>query len=278
MKLELMDSQYEQTGPEIKHLYGPNVHILNDLEVLTALSVLGRKDTKQPQINGLVSVCCNILLNRMISGEFERELVEEPTRMEDSEGDRGIYRGPILATQQVVCVNLMRAGLLPSHIAYERLARSLGGDNVTQHHVTIARKVDEKGQVKGADISALKLDQVHWDKYIALFCDPMGATGSSMIEGLDIYHNKFPTGVCFPKPEKKIGVHLVITPEYIKHLQEKYPDTIIYTGRLDRGLSNPGVLRTIPGTYPDKEIGLNGHQYIVPGLGGVGEIINNTQV
>jgi uracil phosphoribosyltransferase len=35
------------------------------------------------------------------------------------------------------------------------------------------------------------------------------------------------------------------------------------------------VLRTEPGTHWDEERGLNDIQYIVPGAGGVGEILNN---
>ena len=35
------------------------------------------------------------------------------------------------------------------------------------------------------------------------------------------------------------------------------------------------ALRTEPGTHWDEERGLNDIQYIVPGAGGVGEILNN---
>ena len=38
------------------------------------------------------------------------------------------------------------------------------------------------------------------------------------------------------------------------------------------------VLSTVPGTHWDEERGLDEHQYIVPGAGGVGEILNNAWV
>jgi hypothetical protein len=48
--------------------------------------------------------------------------------------------------------------------------------------------------------------------------------------------------------------------------------------RLDRGLSPSNVLNTAPGTHWDEERGLDDSQYIVPGAGGVGEILNNAWV
>ena len=38
------------------------------------------------------------------------------------------------------------------------------------------------------------------------------------------------------------------------------------------------VLQTVPGTYWDRERGLTDHQYIVPGGGGLGEVLNNSFV
>jgi hypothetical protein len=45
---------------------------------------------------------------------------------------------------------------------------------------------------------------------------------------------------------------------------------------LDRGLSDEKILHTVPGTHWEKEKGLNQFQYIVPGGGGFGELMNNT--
>ncbi|MCY4523388.1 MAG: hypothetical protein OXB84_01485, partial [Halobacteriovoraceae bacterium] len=75
-----------------------------------------------------------------------------------------------------------------------------------------------------------------------------------------------------------IALHLIITPEYISRMKKEHPDLRIFSLRLDRGLSSEEILNTIPGTKPQEEIGLNEKQYIVPGAGGVGEILNNSFV
>ena len=68
------------------------------------------------------------------------------------------------------------------------------------------------------------------------------------------------------------------TPEFIRNVHKEHPDAIIYALRLDRGLSPAKIMQTIPGTHWDEERGLDEHQYIVPGAGGVGEILNNAWV
>ena len=69
-----------------------------------------------------------------------------------------------------------------------------------------------------------------------------------------------------------------IYPQEIENVLTAHPDTIIYAWRLDRGLSAPEVLGTVPGTRWSEERGLDEHQYIVPGAGGVGELLNNAWV
>ena len=56
------------------------------------------------------------------------------------------------------------------------------------------------------------------------------------------------------------------------------PDVIIYAIRLDRGMSSPEVLSTLPGTHWDEETGLDDRHYIVPGGGGFGELMNNSWI
>jgi uracil phosphoribosyltransferase len=73
-------------------------------------------------------------------------------------------------------------------------------------------------------------------------------------------------------------VHLIVTPEYVRNVLRAHPDTLVYALRVDRGLSPPDVLATVPGTRWDEERGLDDHQYIVPGAGGIGEILNNAWV
>ena len=61
-------------------------------------------------------------------------------------------------------------------------------------------------------------------------------------------------------------------------MHAKHPDLIVYAIRLDRGLSSEKVLASVPGTFWNEEKGLNDQNYIVPGGGGFGEIMNNAYV
>jgi uracil phosphoribosyltransferase len=73
-------------------------------------------------------------------------------------------------------------------------------------------------------------------------------------------------------------MHLMVTPEAVQQLGRAHPGVKIYAGRFDRGLSPDHVLKTEPGTHPDLERGLNEQHYIVPGAGGMGELLTNSWV
>ena len=77
---------------------------------------------------------------------------------------------------------------------------------------------------------------------------------------------------------KLIVVHLIVTPEYIRNITSSFPEAVIYAIRLDRGLSPAPILKTQPGSDWDAEVGLNNQQYIVPGGGGFGEVMNNAWI
>ncbi len=64
----------------------------------------------------------------------------------------------------------------------------------------------------------------------------------------------------------------------MKKVTEAHSDAIIFAARLDRGFSSEKALNSPPGKHWDEEKGLNEKQYIVPGAGGVGELINNSFV
>ena len=74
---------------------------------------------------------------------------------------------------------------------------------------------------------------------------------------------------------KFIAVNLIVTPEYLKNLHNVHPDVVVYALRLDRGASSEKVLAQKPGTSWNEESGLTDKQYIIPGGGGFGEIMNN---
>jgi uracil phosphoribosyltransferase len=148
----------------------------------------------------------------------------------------------------------------------------LDPDGVRQDHLFMSRMTDDHGRVTGTSWHDAKIGR-DVDGRIVLFPDPMGATGGSLISAMTHYKTRLEG-----TPGKCITMHLIVTPEYIRNVLLAHPDTVIYALRLDRGLSPPDVLATAPGTRWDEESGLDDHQYIVPGAGGVGEILNNAWV
>jgi uracil phosphoribosyltransferase len=174
--------------------------------------------------------------------------------------------------QKVVCLNMARAGIVPSHTCFNLLAHVLNPDGLRQDHIWGSRVVDSKEKVVGTNLEGAKIGGGIADAYV-LIPDPMGATGSSLSAIVNHYKNNV------EGPAKKfIAIHLIITPNYIKKLKSEHPDITIYSLRLDRGLSTEKALDHPPGTHWDEENGLNERDYIVPGAGGVGEILNNSFV
>lgn len=269
-----MDSQYLNYPfklSETEHLYGENVHILADPFLLSHLARLCSEETEQPVINELITTLYLSLLKTVVNQEFPTRQAEIRTRMAPLHPQEGIFRGPITdASVPVVTVNLARAGTLPSHICYTALNYFMNPKTVRQDHISIARTTDLKDQVTGSQVSGHKIGGGVQDA-IVLFPDPMGATGGTLVEAVDLYKKQ-------GKARKYIALHCIVTPEYLLKLKNTHPDLIIYAMRLDRGLSSKDVLKTKPGTHWEKERGLNDKQYIVPGGGGFGEILNNAYV
>lgn len=256
--------------PEIQHRYGKNVHILSDVFLSSHLARLCSPETKQPVINELITTLYSSLLKVVVNNEFPHSDAAIPTRM-ITEHKEAVIRGAVIDPETpVVTVNLARAGTLPSHVCYSALNYFMNPDLMRQDHISIARKTNEKEQVTGSLVSGHKIGGGIKDT-IVIFPDPMGATGSTIIEAVDLYKQ---SGTA----KKYISMHCIITPEYLNNVLSRHPDLIIYAVRLDRGLSAPDVLKTMPGERWSEEKGLNSKQYIVPGGGGFGEILNNSYV
>ncbi len=257
---------------EIEHRYGSNVHILADPLSLTLLAKLCRRGTIQPEINRLVSELYRSLLHAVIAAEFPRRAMTVETRMIDAT-PAGVWTGEAIDLETpVVVVALARAGLLPSQIAYDLLNQLMDPAHVRQDHLHLGRTVDKAGQVTGAGLNAAKIGG-RIERAVMLIPDPMGATGSTVTKVLAHYHAEN-----LGDAARIVAVHLIVTPEYVRHVQKHHPEVRVYALRLDRGLSPPDVLDTVPGERWDEERGLNEHQYIVPGAGGLGEIMNNSFV
>ncbi len=270
----LNDTHYFQDpphrAPEQEHRYGPQVHLLADACLQSELATLCSAGTGQPLINTLVESIYASLIRTVVNAEFPRRKTEVRTRMAEAHPE-GCFETLLLDPEQkTVTVNLARAGTLPSHVCYRALNHLLNPLKVRQDHISIARQTDSSHHVTGSAVSGHKIGG-SVDDSILLIPDPMGATGATLDETLNLYRS-------YGQPAKTIAIHCIVTPEYLKRLRDTHPDLIVYAIRLDRGLSPSDVLSTVPGTFWDRERGLNEHQYIVPGGGGFGEIMNNAYV
>ena len=267
------DAQYERlrfTPSEIEHRYGKSVHILADPLALNLLARLCAKGTVQPRVNRLISRLYQQLLHTVVAAEFPRAQTRIDTRMIDVT-PHGVWHGPIVdESTRAVVVALARAGLLPSQVAYDYLNETIDPAGVRQDHLSLARQTDDEGKVTGAALGAAKIGGGVGGAYV-LVPDPMGATGSTVSSVLAHYRAHVEG-----TPARVLALHLIVTPEYLRHVTTRHPEVSVYAFRLDRGLSAPDVLATIPGTRWADEHGLTDHHYIVPGGGGLGEVMNNS--
>ncbi len=270
-----MDCQHATVAyspSEIAHRYGKNVHILRDPLALAMLGKLCQKGVVQPEVNRLLVELYRVLAHAVIAAEFPRQQTTVATRMIDVV-PQGLWKGELTSEKtSAVVVALARAGLLPSQVIYDFLNQVLDPAGVRQDHLALGRTIDTEGHVTGAGLYASKIGGTVGGAMM-LIPDPMGATGSTVSRVLNHYAKEVQG-----TPRKVLAVHLIVTPEYLRHVTAHHPEVIVYALRLDRGLSDPDVLATVPGTHPDRERGLTDHDYIVPGGGGLGEVINNSFV
>ncbi len=269
---DLLYDRCRFTLSEIEHRYGDNVHVLANPFLLTQLATLCAKSTTQPAINELVALLYQDLVKTFINVELPHEHTAIPTRMIDTH-PLGVFQGEVIdRSVRAISVDIARAGTLPSQITYDLLNRLLDPRLVRQDHIIMARQVDERHQVTGSQIFGAKIGGDVDDAFL-VFPDPMGATGGSMAEAIQYYKAKVPG-----RPRRIVTLNLIVTPEYLRRLHDQHPEVVVYAVRLDRGLSPPEVFSTVPGTRWELERGLDDRQYIVPGAGGLGEIMNNAYV
>lgn len=258
--------------PQIEHRYGPRVRLLDSPYLQTILAKLCSPQSRQPELNQLVYSLYTQMLSVIIDEEFPRKPVSTPTRMHNQHKEAILNFEAISSEQRAAVVNIARAGTWPAHLCYEFLHQVIDPDHLRQDHVYAARQSTPEGKVTGTKISYAKIGGDIQDS-IVLVPDPMGATGSTLIAILDHYKKSIPG-----KARKFIAMHLIVTPEYLKKVLTHHDDLIVYSLRLDRGLSSEAVLKSPLGQFWDQEKGLNENGYIVPGGGGFGEVMNNSFV
>ena len=257
-------------GWERGHGYGPKVHILDNVYLLTALARLSGTDVRHPEMTSIVRDVYKALMVTVAGQEFPRVLGEIKTRMSEQHPLEGVYRGEVLdPSTRVVIVDVVRAGILPSQTCFEMLTSVLPDENVRLDHLTMARVSNDAGEVTGVDLSGSKIGGTV-DDAVLLLPDPMGATGSTTVRAVEHYLEHH------GKPARIVAMPMMATPEYLRTVLAAFEDVVVYTARLDRGMSAADVLAARPGDRWDEERGLNGRGYIVPGAGGMGEVLNNS--
>lgn len=256
----------------LEHRYGPTVHLPDDPWLYSVLARIGDPATGTGDITGLIRTAYQHLGAAAIAGTFPVVHGRVPTRMAE-ENEQGYYEGPLLCQEtRLVVVAIARGGLLPAQTCYEAACQVLPPENVRMDFLNMARITNADGQVTGVRLDGSRIGGPVRDA-VVLIPDPMGATGGTVARTVDIYRR-----VEGGNTARFVCAHLMVTPEAIQHLKATHPEIRIHAGRLDRGLSPEAVLRSVPGTHPDQERGLDDMHYIVPGAGGIGELLTNSWV
>lgn len=259
-------------GGFLAHGYGDNVRIMADTWALSVLARIGHPDCRPPVLHDLIASAYWRLLHATVD-QLPSRLVGIETRMAATE-PRALFHGRIVDPDQpAVVVDVARAGILPSQVVQRALLELLDPRRVRVDHLYLQRIADPvSGEVVGVDLSGSKIggDVEGATIYIP---DPMGATGSSVEKVIRHFQERVPGA-----ERRIVTCHLMVTPEYLQRITTRFPDVLVYALRVDRGLSSEEVLATPLGARWDEERGLDDHSYIVPGAGGMGEVINNSFV
>jgi uracil phosphoribosyltransferase len=267
----MTETAYRAPADRLVHHYGPRVHVLTDPWSLTLTAWLSHPEVRAPRFHRLLEAAFRRLLEAA-SEQLPSSHLRLPTRMTAIHPEQA-YEGRVLTpSSKVVIVDIARGGIVPSYIFQQALLEVLDPDGVRIDHLYMQRVADAAGKVIGVDATGSKVGGPIADATL-IIPDPMAATGSSIDDALRTYLS-LPGG----RPAKVVVCHLIVTPEYLRRITRTYPEVEIYALRVDRGFSPPDVLAAEPGARWDEERGLNDHAYIVPGAGGLGEIINNAFV
>ena len=254
----------------LEHGYGDRVTILENPCLHAGLVRIGQTSTPHPEIMNLLRTSYHALAMVAFGAHLPRVWRKEPTRMAEAHGDAGHWEGQVVdPSTQVVVLDVVRGGMVPSQVCFEMLTHVLPLENLRLDHVHMSRTTGADGHVDGVDLSGSKIGG-STEGAVLVVPDPMGATGSTLVRALDHLTENF------GRPSRVIALPMIATPEFLARVLPLHPELFVVAGRVDRGLSSKEVLATPPGTHWDRERGLDDHDYIVPGAGGLGEVINNS--
>ena len=270
--MTIKDIAYELAPGQHKldHEYGDRVTFLHNPFAMSLMARIGEESCVQPALGDYVNLAYQYLAAEVFEQHLQVETQSVATRMAPLT-EHGVYRGGMLAQQKLVSVAIARAGIVPSEVCFRMGAALLGVSGVRQDHFAMARQIDESGAVIGVKVSGEKIGG-DVEGATVLLPDPMCATGGSIDHAIRYYKNSVPG-----RARRFVAIFLTCTPEAIERLLAAHTDVHIVALRLDRGLSSESALASKPGSQSG-ERGLTDTQYIVPGAGGVGEVLNNSFV
>lgn len=257
---------------QIEHHYPETVCILDDYYLSSLAGRLSQSHLQQPHFNFYLKEFYKYFFIRVLNQVWPVKETEVDTRMTEIHSDQKVKTYFFDPNFQAVCVDLARAGMLPSQVVFDQLNHLVNPEKVRQDHVFASRVTDKNQKVTHTELSSSKIGGPIENAFVFI-PDPMGATGHSLSEVISHYKKNVDGNAhCF------ISLHMIITPEFVRKMSQDHPETLIFAARLDRGFSTPEALKKAPGKLWAQEKGLNDSQYIVPGAGGVGELINNSFV
>ncbi len=256
----------------LDHKYPKQIKILNDPYMTHQCAILSTGGCQQPTFNDLLVRLYRQLFVAIVNSEWPTQATQFPTRMSTQHESQRLDTKIFQLSQRGISVDVARAGMIPSQVFTDELNNLVNPRSIRQDHIFASRVTDRNGAVTHTHLADSKIGG-DIDDAIVMIPDPMGATGNSICEVISHYKEKVEG-----KAKKFIAAHLMITPEYVRKMTEAHPDVIVYAVRLDRGFSTAEALEKAPGTLWEQEKGLDDNQYIVPGAGGVGELVNNAFV
>jgi len=254
------------------HSYGERVHLLDEPYLLSLLSRIGSPESDGELLPSLVRTAYRRLFQEILNAHFPTTEGRVPTRMAQAD-PRGVYVGPRFRddVKLVVCA-VVRGGVVPAQACYEAACEVLPGRNVRLDYFCASRTLDENGVVTGVKLDGTKIGGSIRNALL-IIPDPMCATGGTVSTVVEAYRE-------FDAESARaiVSANLIVTPEGVRTVTGRCPTAHLWGARLDRGASPDHVMETVPGTLGEAESGLDEHQYILPGAGGIGEALTNVDV
>ncbi|MFT6108777.1 MAG: uracil phosphoribosyltransferase [Planctomycetota bacterium] len=253
------------------HAYGDRVHIVSDPWTASALAKLSSPDCSHTELVAIVRAVSARLATTAFAAELPSRPQTAQTRMADKHGaSLGTWRGEALdPSGKVVVIDVIRGGMIPAQTIFELLTLVMPIESLRLDHLNMQRVAGADGHVERVDLSGSKVGGPIEGATLIL-PDPMGATGGTMVRALEHLIAEY------GEPARIVMLPLIATPEFLRTVLDFDERVTVYVGRLDRGMSAPEVLRDVPGARWAEESGLDDEDYIVPGAGGVGELLNNS--